>query len=59
MQITSVDYLADALRNRRQRLAELIDYPVILWSGRSSPRNFPANSSPSRQQSLPTLLGYL
>jgi Xaa-Pro aminopeptidase len=43
--------LADALRKRRQRLAELIDYPVILWSGRSSPRNFPANTFPFRASS--------
>lgn len=43
--------LADALRNRRQQLAQLIDVPVILWSGRSSPRNFPANSFPFRASS--------
>jgi len=35
--------LVEVVRSRRQRLAELINFPVILWSGRSSPRNFPAN----------------
>ena len=35
--------LADTLRNRRQRLSRLMDFPVILWSGRSTPRNYPAN----------------
>lgn len=43
--------LADTLRNRRQRLAQLFDAPVILWSGRSSPRNFPANTFPFRASS--------
>lgn len=35
--------LANTLRQRRQRLAQQIETPVILWSGSSSPRNFPAN----------------
>jgi len=43
--------LVDTLRNRRQRLAKLIDLPVILWSGCSSPRNFPANTFPFRASS--------
>ena len=43
--------LADALRNRRQKLAQLIGAPVILWSGRSNPRNFPANTFPFRASS--------
>lgn len=43
--------LADTLRHRRQRLAQLIDFPVILWSGHSSPRNFPANPYPFRASS--------
>ncbi len=52
MQIQSVPTsLADTLRHRRQRLAQLIDLPVILWSGRSSPRNFPANTFPFRASS--------
>ena len=43
--------LIDALRTRRQRLAELIDAPLILWSGQSSSRNFPANKYPFRANS--------
>lgn len=43
--------LADSLRNRRQRLAQLFDAPVILWAGRPSPRNFPANTFPFRASS--------
>ncbi|WP_373525549.1 aminopeptidase P family protein [Nostoc sp.] len=41
----------DTLRHRRQQLANLIDFPVILWSGSSSPRNFPANPFPFRASS--------
>lgn len=52
MQITSdCPFLANALRNRRQQLAQLIEAPVILWSGCSSPRNFPANTFPFRASS--------
>ncbi|NJK37492.1 MAG: aminopeptidase P family protein [Oscillatoriales cyanobacterium RM2_1_1] len=40
-----------ALPQRRQRLSELIDIPVVLWSGRYSPRNFPANTYPFRASS--------
>lgn len=43
--------LADTLRDRRQRLAQLFDPPVILWAGCSSPRNFPANTFPFRASS--------
>jgi Xaa-Pro aminopeptidase len=43
--------LAEILRQRRQRLASLIDFPVILWSGHSLPRNFPANVFPFRASS--------
>jgi len=43
--------LIDALRTRRQRLAELIDSPILLWSGKSSSRNFPANKYPFRASS--------
>jgi len=35
--------LIDTLRLRRQQLANLIDFPAILWSGSNTPRNFPAN----------------
>ncbi|NDJ25593.1 M24 family metallopeptidase [Nostoc sp. B(2019)] len=43
--------LIDALRHRRQRLGKLIDFPAIIWSGDSSPRNFPANRFPLRASS--------
>ncbi len=43
--------LVDTLRHRRQRLAALIDFPVILWSGNVSSRNFRANIFPFRASS--------
>ncbi len=43
--------LAITMQERRQRLAQLVDFPVILWSGRRSPRNFPANPFPFRASS--------
>ncbi len=43
--------IATTLHDRRQRLAKLIDFPVILWSGQASPRNFSANSFPFRASS--------
>ena len=43
--------LATTLRERRQRLARVIDSPVILWSGQRSSRNFPANLYPFRASS--------
>ena len=43
--------LIDTLRQRRQRLANLINFPAILWSGQTSPRNFPANVFPLRANS--------
>jgi Xaa-Pro aminopeptidase len=43
--------LAYILRQRRQRLAGLINFPVILWSGRSTPRNYPGNLFPFRASS--------
>ncbi len=43
--------LAETLKQRRQQLAALIDSPVVLWSGRSSARNFPANTYPFRASS--------
>ena len=51
MQIQTQHNLSTTLRQRRQRLAQLIDTPVILWSGRASARNFPANSFPFRASS--------
>jgi Xaa-Pro aminopeptidase len=43
--------LAETLRQRRQRLAAQIHVPVVLWSGRGSSRNFPANTYPFRANS--------
>lgn len=43
--------LAEILQHRRQQLARSIDFPVILWSGDSSSRNFPANTYPFRASS--------
>jgi Xaa-Pro aminopeptidase len=43
--------MAQALRHRRQRLAEQVPGPVLLWSGQSSARNFPANVYPFRASS--------
>ncbi|MEA5597871.1 aminopeptidase P family protein [Rivularia sp. UHCC 0363] len=43
--------LADILRQRREKLAKLIDFPAILWSGSPSPRNFTANIFPHRPSS--------
>ncbi|MEH2064995.1 MAG: aminopeptidase P family protein [Nostoc sp.] len=43
--------LIDTLRHRRQQLANLIDFPAILWSGSNSPRNFAANPFPFRASS--------
>ena len=43
--------LTSTLHQRRQRLANIIDFPAILWSGNSSPRNFPANVFPYRASS--------
>ncbi len=43
--------LADTCRQRRDRLAALIDFPVLLWSGNRPARNFPANQYPFRASS--------
>ena len=43
--------LPEILRHRRQKLAEIIDLPAVLWSGSSSSRNFPANTFPHRANS--------
>ncbi|NEQ42698.1 MAG: aminopeptidase P family protein [Leptolyngbya sp. SIOISBB] len=43
--------LVDTLRTRRERLAALINFPVVLWSGQPSARNFPANTYPFRASS--------
>lgn len=43
--------LIDTLNNRRQRLGDRVDFPVILWAGGASPRNFAANKFPFRASS--------
>lgn len=45
------DSLAATLRDRRQRLAEILATPVILWAGGRTPRNFAANTFPFRASS--------
>lgn len=51
MNLTSRSSLAETLRQRRQKLAQRVDFPVLLWSGGSSARNFPANTYPYRASS--------
>ncbi|MGD2181870.1 aminopeptidase P N-terminal domain-containing protein [Lusitaniella coriacea] len=43
--------LASILQQRRQHLAQLVDFPVLLWSGCALSRNFPANRFPFRASS--------
>ena len=43
--------LLAALRDRRQRLARLVPFPVLLWAGDRPSRNFPANPLPFRASS--------
>lgn len=43
--------LAATLLQRRQQLATYIDFPVVLWAGQASSRNFPANVYPFRANS--------
>ncbi|HEY9700689.1 MAG TPA: aminopeptidase P family protein [Trichocoleus sp.] len=43
--------IAPVLRQRRQRLAQHIDFPAVFWSGRSSSRNYAANTFPFRASS--------
>ena len=49
--LTVSNSLAETLCERRRRLAERIDCPVVLWSGNRSSRNFPANTFPFRASS--------
>lgn len=49
--VVEIMTLIDTLRDRRQKLAKLIDFPVILWSGKSTARNFAANTFPFRASS--------
>ena len=39
------------LKNRRTKLANLIDVPTVLWSGKSPSKNFRANHYPFRASS--------
>ncbi|MCG6133843.1 MAG: aminopeptidase P family protein [Nostoc sp. LLA-1] len=43
--------ISHTLQQRRQKLAKLIDFPAILWSGSINARNFPANHFPFRASS--------
>jgi Xaa-Pro aminopeptidase len=43
--------LPETLRHRREKLASMVDFPTILWSGTTSPRNFAANVFPFRPSS--------
>ncbi|MCU0540860.1 MAG: aminopeptidase P family protein [Oscillatoriaceae cyanobacterium Prado104] len=45
------DLLKNALLDRRQKLAGLVNFPAILWSGRSISRNYPALTYPFRASS--------
>ncbi|KOR33789.1 MULTISPECIES: aminopeptidase P family protein [Planktothricoides] len=51
MPATSPNPIVETLKNRRQQLAQLISFPVILWSGKPSSRNFPHNTFPFRPSS--------
>jgi Xaa-Pro aminopeptidase len=52
MKITkNCDLLKNVLQQRRQKLASLINFPAILWSGRSLARNYPALTYPFRASS--------
>src|SRR4028119_669319 len=52
MKITQSDnFLANILHQRRQKLATLINFPTILWSGCRIPRNYPALTFPFRASS--------
>ncbi len=44
-------HLQGSLRQRRQKLAQLFKYPVVLWSGSSCSRNFRSNTFPFRASS--------
>jgi Xaa-Pro aminopeptidase len=43
--------LAQTLRQRRDRLAQQLAAPALLWAGQPSPRNFAANTYPFRPSS--------
>ncbi|MDJ0843924.1 aminopeptidase P family protein [Crocosphaera sp.] len=39
------------LKNRRKKLAKLINFPIVLWSGKAPSKNFRANHYPFRASS--------
>lgn len=41
----------NVLKNRRKRLGNLINFPTVLWSGKSPSKNFKANHYPFRASS--------
>ncbi len=43
--------LVEKLKARREKLSRLVSFPVVLWSGCSHARNFPANTYPFRASS--------
>ena len=47
----SPNSLANTLRQRREKLANLINFPAVLWSGSPNSRNFTANIFPHRPSS--------
>ncbi|CCH66842.1 Xaa-Pro aminopeptidase [Richelia intracellularis HH01] len=47
----SPNSLSNILHCRRQKLAKLIDFPVVIWAGNTTPRNFAANHFPFRASS--------
>ncbi|MBD0267926.1 MAG: aminopeptidase P family protein [Cyanobacteria bacterium Co-bin8] len=51
MLTTAAPSLVHTLRQRRERLAQQFDFPVVLWSGQPQSRNFPANTYPFRSSS--------
>lgn len=51
MVVSTVGDRTIALRQRRINLAQLVEHPVILWSGNASGRNFQANKLPFRASS--------
>jgi len=48
---TLLPSLQETLHHRRQQLAQRVHFPVVLWSGKQSSRNFPANQFPFRASS--------
>ena len=51
MQATSPNTIIETLKHRREKLAQLISIPAILWSGKPPKRNFPSNLFPFRASS--------